>query len=41
VSKGENYTKTVSTEDSMFISNAWHNGCFKDHSEYIEDCNKR
>jgi hypothetical protein len=41
VTKGDNYTKTVATEDSMFISNAWHNGCFSDHSEYIDDCNKR
>lgn len=41
VSKGDSYTKTVATEGGMFISNAWHSSCFVDHSEYVNDCNKR
>ena len=41
VAKGDNYTKTVATEDNLFFSNAWHSSCFKEHSEYIDDCNKR
>jgi hypothetical protein len=37
VKKGTQYTKTVGTFDGYFVSNAWHNQCFKDHSGYVDD----